>query len=389
MQPTPTRLWFLDWIRVAAFGVLIPYHVGMLYSSWDWLAKSSYADPAVDPWLLVSSPWRLPLLFFVSGAAARFLRDRTTTGEFARRRLLRLGVPLVFGVLVVCAPTVYLESRAANAIEPGILHFLSRYWMRDPSLRFGLDWEHLWFVAYVLVYALLAAPWRDVIVRATRIPAVERLFGSRWGVALGPALLTALLYCATRGSFPITNNLVRDWANHAVCLPYFLLGFAAVRSEGFWSSIEMLRWPMLFAAVPLYGIEFWASGQYEQDLLLRFATRFARCVYAWAAIAAVLGFGRRWFNRPGATIAWLNRGVFCFYIVHQPVIVVAAAAIAPLRLGVVGEPIVLLLTTAASCLAIYVVADRLGPAKLLLGLPLESAGARRQRLAQQQLAEQG
>jgi hypothetical protein len=383
----PNRLWFLDWVRVSAFAVLIPYHVGMFYSSWDWLVKSSYAGPAVEPLLLFTAPWRLPLLFFVSGAASRFLRDRTTGGDFVRSRLLRLGLPLVFGTLVLCAPMEYVEGRNVGALAPGFLQFLPRYWTHDPGLRFGLDWEHLWFVAYVLVYGILVAPLHQSVVRLTQTPAVERLLGMRWVVALGPMLVTAIFYCALRGYFPITNNLVRDWSNHAVYLPFFLLGFAAVRSTRFWDAVESLRWPALVTTALFYVVLLWANTQYDMDLLLRFATRFARCVYSWAAIAMVLGFARRWLNRPSPTIAWLNRGVFCFYIVHQPVIVVVGATIAPLRIGVVGEPLVVLSATVASCLATYVVAERLGPAKLLFGLPLESA--RRQRLAQQQLAEQG
>lgn len=26
----------LDWVRVCAFGLLVLYHVGMYYVSWDW-----------------------------------------------------------------------------------------------------------------------------------------------------------------------------------------------------------------------------------------------------------------------------------------------------------------------------------------------------------------
>lgn len=360
-------MWFLDWVRVGAFAVLIPYHVGMFYSSWGWLAKSSYASAAVDPFLMVTAPWRLPLLFFVSGAACRFLRDRLSLGAFVRSRLVRLGVPLLFGVLILCAPMEYVEGRAHGALDAGFLQFLPRYWTHDRTLRFGLDWEHLWFVAYVLVYALLAAP-----LRVPKLP----MLGNPWVVALGPLLVTGLLYCVLRGWYPITNNLVRDWSNHAVYLPFFLLGFVAAREIGFWQQVERLRWPALLVAIVFYVVLFWANTQYEQDLALRVATRFARCVYVWAALILVLGFARRRLDRPSATVAWLNRGVFCFYLVHQPAITVIGWALAPLRLGYVGEPLLLLFATIAVCLATYVAAERVGPFKLLFGLPRASAASR-------------
>ena len=32
----------LDWVRIAAFGLLIFYHVGMLYVSWGFHIKSAH-----------------------------------------------------------------------------------------------------------------------------------------------------------------------------------------------------------------------------------------------------------------------------------------------------------------------------------------------------------
>jgi glucan biosynthesis protein C len=42
------RLFFLDWLRICAFFVLILYHVGMYYVSWDWHVKSVDASSAIS-----------------------------------------------------------------------------------------------------------------------------------------------------------------------------------------------------------------------------------------------------------------------------------------------------------------------------------------------------
>jgi len=59
-------------VRIAAFGLLIFYHVGMLYVSWGFHIKSVHRIAALEPLMLVLNPWRLALLFLVSGAATRF-----------------------------------------------------------------------------------------------------------------------------------------------------------------------------------------------------------------------------------------------------------------------------------------------------------------------------
>ena len=63
----PERRIDLDWLRIAAFGLLIFYHVGMFYVTWDWHVKSSHASQIIEPLMRLSNPWRLTLLFIISG----------------------------------------------------------------------------------------------------------------------------------------------------------------------------------------------------------------------------------------------------------------------------------------------------------------------------------
>lgn len=56
----------LDWLRVIAFGLLVLYHVGMDYVTWDWHVKSPTTQLMLQPVMLLSSPWRMSLLFLIS-----------------------------------------------------------------------------------------------------------------------------------------------------------------------------------------------------------------------------------------------------------------------------------------------------------------------------------
>ena len=40
------RRYDLDWLRVFAFGMLIFYHIGLFYVTWDWLVNSRYSSPS-------------------------------------------------------------------------------------------------------------------------------------------------------------------------------------------------------------------------------------------------------------------------------------------------------------------------------------------------------
>src|SRR5580692_1302031 len=87
------RRYDLDWVRIGAFMLLIFYHVGMYYVTWDWHVKSPHASSAIEPLMMLTSPWRLSLLFLVSGVATAHLLARGR-GNFMRSRSARLLIPL-------------------------------------------------------------------------------------------------------------------------------------------------------------------------------------------------------------------------------------------------------------------------------------------------------
>ena len=89
--PSPTlgppekdaRLPFLDALRLLALGLLIAYHVGMYYLSWDWHLKSPSASTALEPWMRLVNPWRMSLLFLISGAVTAIALGRGSRGGSA------------------------------------------------------------------------------------------------------------------------------------------------------------------------------------------------------------------------------------------------------------------------------------------------------------------
>ncbi|MCC5095126.1 acyltransferase family protein [Xanthomonas campestris pv. incanae] len=98
----------LDWLRVIAFGLLVLYHVGMDYVTWDWHVKSPTTHLMLEPLMLLSSPWRMSLLLLISGVATAFmLRSRPEGLLYRRSRQLLL--PLLFGMAVIVPPQSYYQ----------------------------------------------------------------------------------------------------------------------------------------------------------------------------------------------------------------------------------------------------------------------------------------
>lgn len=389
-----TRRHDLDWIRVGAFLLLILYHVGMFYVPWDWHVNSPHPVEALEPVMQLTNPWRLTLLFLVSGAATRFLFERFAaqgkgaSRRFAGSRLLRLLPPLLFAMFVIVPPQSYYEvveaARGLGVADPAHSPWLADFWLKYVTASGGWcdadgclttpTWNHMWFVAYLLVYSLILAMLLPVLRRV--LPAVQSWLEKGlkgWGLLLWPVVWLALIRWSLAPVFPITHALTDDWYNHALSFSAFLFGFVSVRSEVLKAGYERLRRPALMLALLAWaGWAIYAWAYRADDVAPPEALRAGmRLVYAldqWAFIVAILGYGARYLNRGGPVLRYLTVGVFPFYIVHQTIIVVVAHNLSTLGLPQLLEAGIVIGATLAACFAAYEVARRAGWLGLLLGV---------------------
>ncbi|MEP9359401.1 acyltransferase family protein [Sphingomonas sp. KR3-1] len=371
---TSQRHYGMDWLRIAAFALLILYHIAMAFSPWDWVIKTGYAFAWLIPPMALLTPWRLPLLFAVSGYASRKLYDRAPTG-FAKRRALRLLVPLAFGMAVLVPLEMWVR-----VMETGYPHGYLHFWARDywrVGEFYGREfpsWEHLWFVAYLAAYTLLLAGVlaldRGKAVRAIGRAAAWLAQGHRllWApVALLAALRLAMLFVA-----PERQGLLRDWGGHSQYAPIFLFGFALAGAPQLWTAVARCWKPaaamtMLAGAVIVIVEIRWPGTQVPPHAVMAL-DRAARTAMAWGMILALFQLAETQWNRDHPWRTPLAEAVFPFYIVHHPAIVLIAWYSLPLGLNAPAEFALLLGGTAAVCAATYLVGRRIGWLRPLIGL---------------------
>jgi len=381
----------LDWLRVIAFGLLVVYHVGMYYVTWDWHVKSPTTHPMLEPFMLLSGPWRMSLLFLISGTATAFMLGRTPA-RFLRRRSRQLLLPLLFGMAVIVPPQSYYQvvEQLPGGYGESYLAFYAKYLGAYQGFC-GADgdclvlptWNHLWFLPYLWAYTLAAwLLWRllpAVALERVRAWSARALQG--WGALLVPVALLAAARLLLVARFEQTHALVDDWYDHAQYLTVFLIGFLAAFASGFWESLQRLRWVALALAAASYAlmIHSWYFAGYDDahpvPLPLRLLLRAAWAVDQWCASAALLGFAYRWRDAGGPVLRSLTAAVFPLYILHQTVIVVLAHELKPARISALAEGILLVAATYALCLGAYELIRRVGWLRPLFGLKWMPAAA--------------
>lgn len=376
----PDRRLDLDWLRIAAFGLLIFYHVGMFYVTWGFHVKSSHAGPAAEPLMLLLNPWRLTLLFVISGCATRFMLDKMTSGAFVRSRTVRLLVPLVFCMFVIVPPQTYFEIVEKLGYSGSAGEFYTKY----VTASGGWDiitptWNHLWFVAYLFVYTLLVVGIGPLL---KRVPAAAvRWLASGWAVILIPFVFLTAMRVTLFPQFGETHALFDDLYAHAVYFPAFLFGYAIARHEAFFETCQKLRWPMLVVALASWATlvtvrAYLGSFTQSPDPTLALIGTSLRELQAWTMILALFGFARKHLRHDNPARRYLTDAIFPFYIIHQTTIVVAGHYLDQLGWPVWIEAPVLIAVTAGSCWAGYEIVRRIGFLRPLFGLKLDPRAAK-------------
>jgi len=375
------RHYGMDWLRIGAFQLLILYHVGMAFVPWDFSVKMT---PPIG-WTIIpmflTNPWRLSLLFVVSGFASAALLDRSSSvGTFLRSRFARLGIPLLFGIIVIVTPQPWVELVTQHGYTHGFGYFLLHDYYRPQQIHgvFMPTYMHLWFVLYLLVYTLV---WGVLL----KLPKnwIARMKSLSERVLAGPALLPVgivvffLIHNFVSPGWADTHLLVNDWSAHLDYFGAFLFGVLLRRSDAVRATVG--RWWKVAGVAAILGWSYlaWAELTFPGDTRMGYALgllyRIARSTEAWSAIVALVGLADTHWNRDSKWRPMLAEAVFPFYIIHQTVIIVVGYWLLSTATSGLERFLVLVAATAVGCWAFYLVGRTIEPLRPLIGLKRRNA----------------
>ncbi|MGV9278889.1 acyltransferase family protein [Streptomyces griseosporeus] len=337
---TGTRRGELDVLRALVVLGLVFFHAALVFSpDDDYYVKNRDTSGAVTVLAGFGVVWAMPMLFLVAGLGARHSLRRRGPGGFARERLLRLGVPLVFATLALNPLPQWLRERAAG---PGHHEPYGHFWLRFLTVRpdpadfpFVLDGRyfetgHLWFVVLLLAFCLMLAPVADPLARAAgrAAPALRR----RPALLLLPALVLAAID-ALLGM----EEGFAGWNRWAYLL-FFLYGHALADDERARAATRRLTVPAGVLGLALFAAT--APGFTSLDDPFTNGSAFALVTRAlfgaagWCWVLAILGVlerrreaaprEARGRERGRAVRGYLVTAALPLYVLHQPVLVAFA-----------------------------------------------------------------
>ena len=102
--------------------------------------------------------------------------------------------------------------------------------------------------------------------------------------------------------------------------------------------------------------------------MLRFLFSYIMIIYAWSCMLTLLGFGQRFLNRESPLLRYLTGAIFCYYVLHQTITVIAGYYLTEYQFGFVAESIVVLGVTVAGCVVGYELIRRIPYVGILFGV---------------------
>jgi glucans biosynthesis protein C len=378
------RRYDLDWLRLIAILILLFFHTGMLFNPWEWHIKNNETAESFRYWMIWLHMWRMPLLLFISGAGTYMALGKRTTGQYAKERFTRLFVPLVFGMFVVVPPQIYYEH--INECS-GYLDFYKTVFDFIPYPEGSFSWHHLWFIAYLFVFSLLAIPLltflrseRSLLFRSR----AKKILSSPAGILLIPAGLILISQIILRPYFPEeTHALTNDWAYFIFYFAFFLFGMLCYSNTELWISIGKNRKHLLIASlfmlIPFYLTYFHFRGivhfPWTEDTVETIFDVIAIFI-SWFWVITVIAFGQHYLNKPHPMLKHFNEGLYPFYILHQTVIIAIGYYICQLPWGIFAKFWTVSFLTLASCLLIYFALIRpFNLVRLLFGMKMKVIAA--------------
>ena len=368
------RRFDIDWLRVMAVLLLVPFHTALFFiPDGDSYIKGQHA-PGFGYFIEFVHQWHMPLLFLISGIgiwhALRFRTGRT----FAVERVKRLLVPMLFTTFALIPIVVYCERLYQEAFEGSFLRFLPHaYWGIYPEGN--LSWGHMWFVAYLFVFSMLALPLFQYLKEGKGRNFVSKIgaFCERPGAIYLLAVPLAVIQAALRARWPGFQNLFDDWANFFFYLTFVVYGYLLCSDDRLWQAIDRHRnhslilamsTILLMLALDVSGLSP-ALGYTPGFILLMVLEAFN----TWFWVLAILGFGHKYLSFDNAVLKYANEAVLPFYILHHIFVVVIGHYVLGWNTGTIVQFLFITATSIAGIILFYdIVVKRTRVTRFLFGM---------------------
>ena len=355
------RLLYIDNLRWVMIMLVVSMHAAVTYShlgSWYYMEDRTVSAAETGLFATYQATLQsffMGFLFFIAGYFVPGAYDSKGPGKFIRDRAFRLGLPLLFFVLILQPVAIYCiglfhgEDVAPNGFIGLYSHYItSGHWLGGTG--------PLWFCEALLIFCLGYALFRTLQARlrvagagrtTATTPAIARPHATSapgkariWGMIILIAVMTFLV------RFPWPNGT--SFYNLQFCyfsqyVAYFIAGTLAFRggwldkfttADGtYWRRVALIGGSLVWTALLVLGgstkgsLSAYQGGLHWQSL----GMAFWESMTGTAISLCLLVVFRERFNRQGRAARFFSANAFAVYVFHTPILIAISRVVSPVQ----------------------------------------------------------
>jgi glucans biosynthesis protein C len=372
----------LDNLRGVVILVVLAFHSVLAYVSWIPPRSVGFDDPpyawrafpildphrwpGFDMFCAWQDVYLMSLMFLLSGLFVYPSLARKKNWGFVRDRLLRLGVPFVFGVIVL-VPVAEYPAYAVTARDPGLADYFRNY-VALPFIPNG----QLWFLWQLLALNFIVTGLNFVAPDALQsLGRLSKHLGRRpllylaALIAISAVAYVPLALAFTPWAWSNSGPLALQFSRPLLYCVYFFAGVgigAGGIDEGLVAADGDLskRW-WLWLAAALAALFAWMGITYltldgPAPIAVEIASDLGFVVACAAGCAFLIAASLRFGLKRSAALASLSANAYSLYLVHYVFVVWMQFTLLALNTSAVFKaPIVFIVTLIVSWIIILAV----------------------------------
>ena len=306
VSPPGNRFAYGDYVRVFATVAVVTQHMAhrtTLFGQPDAGSTTWWSIMSIE----AMCRWAVPLFVMLSGALLLDPQRNETAYDFYRKRLWRIGLPLLFWSAFYLLPGLVAKGFTGMAFADA-----------GTRLLYGRPAYHMYFL-FVIAALYLATPWLRAVVRGLSCAELRRV----WIVLL-------LLACVMQSLFIYYGHSQTIFAEVVPYVGYYLAGYALRRQQvsrrGMWVAwivVALAIATMVLVTTPLVST-FGLSGR------TRYLYEYFSPTVIVVAVSLFLIFVNS-FDRPrdGRLASWVARvspATFGIFLIHPALYMAVQAA---------------------------------------------------------------
>ncbi|MBN1293688.1 MAG: acyltransferase family protein [Candidatus Latescibacteria bacterium] len=337
---TKNRLLYIDNIRILLISLIVLLHLVITYGGpGDWY----YREIQFENIDLISKivyalfnatvqAFALGFFFMISGYFTAVAYDIKGPWRFLKGRLLRLGLPLLFQVIVIHPVLMYALWNKTGLSFPA---FMAGYFSKPRNPGFG----PLWFVEALLLFSIIYVIWQQLTHFSVSKEKKENDIPGNAAIIIF-ALLVGLASFIVRIWLPVgwtCQPLNFQFPHFAQYISMFTVGTIAYNGNWFERLSDKNGKLWLKSIIILlfsFPVFLFLGGATKGDYSLMGGLNWQSLVYAmWeqlvcvGMIAGLTYLFRSHYDRQGKLAQSLSASAYTVFIIHAPVLVFLGLAL--------------------------------------------------------------